>query len=208
MTNYKQVLDKTSDKIKKIIESHEVYEIETENFGWENYRYVSKKCRLIHLEKYSDKNLSVLHLTSFPKEWSEDPIFGFDIIVTDKKPLASFCDWSPILNDKSYISTYIFQKNYDLPEWTKEIFSQNAIAIIPQEDELDIVCSIAIDSFGIYLSELTDSKSDKLSEIKNKQNFYCSQQHKNQSTMNVLKSKLGEDRAKYFMETILFPKIS
>lgn len=208
MTNYKQVLDKTSDKIKKIIESHEVYEIETENFGWQNYRYVSKKCRLIHLEKYSNKNLSVLHLTSFPKEWSEDPIFGFDIIVTDKKPLASFCDWSPVLNDKSYISTYIFQKNYDLPEWTKEIFSQNAIAIVPQEDELDIVCGIAIDSFGIYLSELTDSKSDKLSEIKNKQNFYCSQQHKNQSTMNVLKSKLGEDRAKYFMETILFPKIS
>jgi len=207
MTNYKKVLDKTSNDIKKIIESHEVHEIETENFGWENHRYVSKKCRLIHLEKYSDKNLTVLHLTGFPKEWSEDPIFGFDIIVTEKKPLASFCYWSPVLNDKTYISTYKFEINYDLPDWTKEIFSQNAIAIVPQEDELEIVCGIAIDSFRLFLSELTDEKSDRLHEIKDKQNLYCSQQHKNQSTMNVLKSKLGEDRAKFFMESILFPKI-
>ena len=40
-----------------------------------------------------------------------------------------------------------------------------------------------------------------------KQNYYCNQQQKNERTFNVLKSKLGKDGAKEFMETILFPKI-
>jgi hypothetical protein len=40
-----------------------------------------------------------------------------------------------------------------------------------------------------------------------KQNYYCDQQQKNERTYNVLKAKLGEDRAKHFMQTILFPKL-
>jgi hypothetical protein len=39
------------------------------------------------------------------------------------------------------------------------------------------------------------------------QNHYCDQQQKNERTFNVLKAKLGEDRAKHFMSIILFPKI-
>jgi hypothetical protein len=39
------------------------------------------------------------------------------------------------------------------------------------------------------------------------QNYYCEQQSKNERTYNVLKAKLGEERAKYFMDTVLFPKI-
>jgi hypothetical protein len=39
------------------------------------------------------------------------------------------------------------------------------------------------------------------------QNRYCDNQQKNERTYNVLKAKLGVDRAKDFMENILFPKI-
>jgi hypothetical protein len=39
------------------------------------------------------------------------------------------------------------------------------------------------------------------------QNRYCDNQQKNQRTLNVLKAKLGEERAKYFMTEILFPNI-
>jgi hypothetical protein len=39
------------------------------------------------------------------------------------------------------------------------------------------------------------------------QNRYCENQQKNERTYNVLKAKLGAEKAKYFMENILFPKI-
>ena len=39
------------------------------------------------------------------------------------------------------------------------------------------------------------------------QNRYCEHQQMNARTFNVLKAKLGSDRAKYFMDNILFPKI-
>jgi hypothetical protein len=39
------------------------------------------------------------------------------------------------------------------------------------------------------------------------QNRYCENQQKNQRTYNVLKAKLGEERAKYFITNILFPKL-
>jgi hypothetical protein len=39
------------------------------------------------------------------------------------------------------------------------------------------------------------------------QNNYCDIQSKNPRTYNVLKAKIGEERAKYFMEQILFPQI-
>ena len=39
------------------------------------------------------------------------------------------------------------------------------------------------------------------------QNRYCENQQKNERTYNVLKAKLGEERAKHFMQNILFPKI-
>jgi hypothetical protein len=43
--------------------------------------------------------------------------------------------------------------------------------------------------------------------VKEKQNYYCDQQQRNERTYNVLKAKLGEERAKKFMSEILFPKI-
>ena len=39
------------------------------------------------------------------------------------------------------------------------------------------------------------------------QNKYCEVQASNPRTFNVLKAKIGEARAKYFMEEILFPQI-
>jgi len=207
MRSYKKILDYTVNYFKDLIIEHKGIEIETENFGWDNFRYVSNKFRLLHLEVYNDKKLNVIHLTCFPKQWSEDPIFGFDIIISEKKPLAAFCDWSPILNNKTYIPTYLFEKKYHLPEWANNIFSNNAIAIIPQEDELEILCYMVIDSFKNYLNDLSEMKSNQTEQIKQKQNYYCEQQCNNKSTFNVLKSKIGEDKALYFMENILFPKI-
>jgi phycocyanobilin:ferredoxin oxidoreductase len=207
MMNFRENLENTSEVFKRLIYEHGGVEIETEQFGWYNNRYVSDKFRMSHIERYTDDKLNVLHLTCFPQKWSEDPIFGFDIITTETRPLAAFCDWSPVLNDKTYESTYSFKKKYDLPEWATNIFSKKAIAIVPDVDEFYTICKLSIESFKSYLESLSNHKSDKINEIITYQNFYCDQQQQNKSTYNVLKAKLGEERAKHFMEKILFPKI-
>jgi phycocyanobilin:ferredoxin oxidoreductase len=207
MVNYKEKIETTAELFRKLIIEHGGREIETENFGWDNNRYVSDKFRIAHIEKYYDGKINVLHVTCFPRPWSEDPIFGFDIIVSETRPLAAFCDWSPVLNNKSYKSEHQVEVDYHIPDWAKNIFSLDAIACIPQGDELYKICDISINSFKTYLESLSYNKSDRFFDIREKQNYYCDQQLQNQRTFNVLKSKLGEERARYFMNTILFPKI-
>jgi phycocyanobilin:ferredoxin oxidoreductase len=209
--SYKITLDSIADKVKKLIlEIGEGKEIETEDFGWINHRYVSKHFRIAHIERYSDKNLEVLHITTFPNETSQNPIFGFDVITIDKKPLAAFLDYSPTVSNIEYECAHSFDSLYKLPEWANNIFSKSAIAIVPSDQDLEKLSEIVTDAYQKYIDLCVKEKisldSDKL-EIKNRQNYYCEEQQKNERTYNVLKAKLGEDRAKIFMSEILFPKI-
>ena len=208
--NYKETLDKLSNDIQWLIyQLADGVKIETEDFGWDNRRYASNRFRMAHIERYSDSNLEVLHFTCFPNPTFQHPIFGFDIITTDKKPLAAFMDWSPVDNKVSIESRYTFEKPYPIPEWAKLIFSPNALAIIPNDYEMVSLSNNVIESFEIYLDVLNNSKEkpNRTDYIVAAQNRYCDNQQKNERTYNVLKSKLGKDRAKYFMENILFPKI-
>ena len=208
--SYKKTLDNIANRIQDLITiTTNGVEIPTEDFGWKNKRFVGSKFRIAHIERYSDKNLEVLHFTCFPDSSYQHPIFGFDIITTDKKPLAAFLDWSPIDNTLSYICVEEFQKPYPLPEWAKIIFSTTPVAIIPDDAEMEKLSEIVIESFEDYLNILNNSKpsTKRLEYIIAAQNRYCEQQQKNERTFNVLKAKLGEERAKLFMSEILFPKI-
>ena len=66
-----------------------------------------------------------------------------------------------------------------------------------------------VQNFEIYLDILNNSKEalDRVDYIVAAQNRYCENQQKNERTYNVLKAKLGEERAKYFITNILFPKL-
>jgi phycocyanobilin:ferredoxin oxidoreductase len=207
--NYKQTLDNIAERIEYIICNYEADLIPTEDYGWVNRRYSNDKFRLAHIERYSDKNLEVLHVTCFPNEKYQHPIFGFDIICTDKKPLAAFMDWSPSDNALDYRCTYDFEQKYPLPDWAKIIFSPTPLAIIPTDNELDKLSEIVINCFEMYMKILDGAKESKYRSqyIVASQNRYCENQQKNERTFNVLKAKLGEERARYFMENILFPKI-
>jgi phycocyanobilin:ferredoxin oxidoreductase len=207
--NYKKTLDNIAGELELILQMSSVSEIPTEDFGWSNKRYFGDKFRMAHIERYSDNNLEVLHFTCFPNQTYQHPIFGFDIITTDKKPLAAFMDWSPVDNTTNIESRYTFEKQYPLPDWAKIIFSSTPLAIIPSDYEMDSLSNNVIESFQIYLDVLNNSKEalDRVDYIISAQNRYCENQQKNERTYNVLKAKLGEEKAKYFMETILFPKI-
>jgi phycocyanobilin:ferredoxin oxidoreductase len=208
--SYNQILNNIADSIESVIIDSDATLIPTEDFGWVNKRYQSNEFRLAHIERYSDKNLEVLHITCFPNESYQHPIFGFDVICTEKKPLAAFMDWSPVDNTLSSYIGYEFEKNYPLPEWAKIIFSQNALAVIPNDNELNKISEIVTNNFKQYIQILKGSKQSehRIGYISAAQNRYCENQQKNERTYNVLKAKLGEHTAKYFMENILFPKIN
>jgi phycocyanobilin:ferredoxin oxidoreductase len=207
--NYKNILNYIADKIEYINIQHNGKEIPTEDYGWSNKRFVGDKFRLAHIERYSDKNLEVLHITCFPNEKYQHPIFGFDIICTEKKPLAAFMDWSPSDNALDYRCTYDFEQKYPLPDWAKIIFSPTPLAIIPTDNELNKLSEIVINCFEMYNTILDGSKQSehRTDYIIAAQNRYCENQQKNERTFNVLKAKLGVEDAQYFMKNILFPKI-
>ena len=207
--SYKSILNKIANELQTILEHSGGIEIPTEDFGWVNKRYVGDNYRMAHIERYSDKNLEVLHFTCFPNPTFQHPIFGFDIITTDKKPLAAFMDWSPVDNNTHIKSGYKYEKEYPLPEWAKVIFSSTPLAIVPNDNEMNTIAMDVTSNFEIYLKILNDSKEalDRVDYIVAAQNRYCDNQQKNQRTYNVLKAKLGEERAKYFITNILFPKI-
>jgi phycocyanobilin:ferredoxin oxidoreductase len=205
--NYKTILDLTANSLEDIIlQNADGVEIETEEFGWENTRYISNLFRIAHIERYSDRALEVLHFTCFPHVNCGDPIFGFDIICTEKKPLAAFLDLSPVTYHPEPFIDHKFKTKYMLPEWADNIFSDHAVAIIPSADELTTICNLAVNAFEDYIDMIGLFSDPKL--VVEGQNYYCDQQLRNERTYNVLKAKLGEERAKYFMGTILFPKIS
>ena len=95
--------------------------------------------------------------------------------------------------------------NGNFESWANNIFSEHAVAIRPGVEEMVHLCNEATDLFESYIESVGLFADPKL--VVEAQNYYCEQQSKNERTYNVLKAKLGEERAKYFMDTVLFPKI-
>ena len=202
-----------SEKFKQLILSQpQVALLETEEFGWENYRYESKNFRLAHVERYFHDNLLVLHITCFPHSNNTCPVFGFDVVCSEKSQQISgaFLDLSPIGFEQDFHTT-TWNSDRKLPVWAT-IFSKQFIAVRPSEDEHDKLFELAFEIFETYLHQLdsglniTDSQ-EQLEQIFIKQNEYCEYQSKNERTFSALKAKIGEDRARHFMTNILFPQL-
>ena len=183
--------------------------LHTDDYGWENHRYESKHFRLAHVERYADGKIEVLHFTTFPHKWSPEPIFGFDVITTEKVITGAYMDLSPIMD------TYPFDEGMDIggrkpiPEWAT-VFSDRFIMIKPESDEEFVrFCDWVVDKYDWYLNSLLwrEKKTDEINSVIEKQNTYCQVQASNPRTYSALKALIGEKEAKYFMENILFPKI-
>lgn len=241
MMNYRQFLDFIAKeflaKIEKLDSSntHSIEPIETEDFQkyadskceWKNYRYVSSVFRMAHVERYSDDKIHVLHFTTFPRERDPSPIFGFDVIATDKKVLGCYFDLSPVLktwgDGRNYSRKWFdrltketfepfdkyFTERKPVPDWAEGIFSEKACFFEPQND-LDFAsfCYFSLNAYSNYMYQCLgyDMRINN-NKIVSIQNRYCEVQAKNPRTFGVLKSKIGEEKARYFMEKILFPKI-
>lgn len=209
----KQELIDLSDKVLEFIkDSPGVSVLPTEDFGWENYRFYSSNFRLAHVERYFEDGLLVLHITCFPHANDGSPIYGFDVVGSEKtgKITGAFVDWSPVLYDHAWHDTE-WSTNRILPEWAT-IFSERFVAIRPEPEEHSKLFNFAFESFQKhlhYLEDVSDSRfktKSVLDQIRDKQNTYCEHQSNNPRTFAALSHKVGEERARYFMKKILFPK--
>ena len=206
-----------SEKFKSLIESQEDIELmETDDYGWENYRYESPLFRLAHVERYSHMGLEVVHITCFPRENSKAPVFGFDVVGYQdaergmSKISGVFIDWSPVMYEEKWHDSK-WNKDRKLPVWAT-VFSKDFIAVRPTEDEYEKVFEVGFEAFEKYIQKL-NTKEDltedigEIEQIIEKQNTYCEHQASNKRTFGALTANIGEEKAKYFMEEVLFPKI-
>lgn len=206
--NYKTLLNISANTFEKYIGTipSNTTPIDTEDFGWYNARFESELFRLAHVERYSDDKIEVLHVTTFPHRWSPEPIFGFDVICTDNKVVGAYMDMSPGLITYPFDDGMTFEERKPLPEWA-QVFSDRFILLKPKSDEeFTKFVEWTFSKYEWYLRQLERKVMGNIDEIVAVQNRYCEVQASNPRTYSVLKTKIGEERAKYFMQNILFPK--
>jgi len=205
----KLMLDNIAQHLLELVQTApDLQPIETENYGWINHRFSSRLFRMAHVERYSDGKIEVLHFTTFPHKWSPEPIFGFDVITTGKMITGAYMDLSPGLNQYPEVMQNDFKERKPIPQWAT-VFSDDFIMLKPEsEAEFLRFVEWVYEKYDWYLNSLLwlERKGDE-SLITEKQNIYCQIQATNPRTFSALKALIGEEKAKYFMQNILFPKI-
>lgn len=196
-------------RLLRVIENHHGSTlISTPNYGWENHRFRSEKFRLAHVEIFNQDRFCVVHCCVFPHVNDPSPIYGFDVIAGENKITGVFMDLSPtVLETKPFLEINTTGlKNREPPEWGN-IFSPHWLACRPTPSEMQVIGNEAVRLLVHYLSTLNIDLGNR-EDIVSRQNRYCIQQRQNDHTRKALVNLLGEDRAKEFIENILFPTIS
>ena len=201
----------TDDELKYTAESGNGY-------LWENYIFTSRNYRRAHVEivdAREAKKIWVMHMTIFPELDDPSPIFGFDVVCGANKITGAFHDFSKNGNCPVYAwfidrsSKLEWNKPRVLPDWATQIFSPGMIAVgnISEEEELDKLADLAIESLDVYLYNV--GCVEKTGELyKEQYNNYCKFQKMNPHTPAMM-INLGIDETvfKNFMDEILFPEI-
>lgn len=206
MTDYIELLDKTARQLNNIIKAEaDVVPIATPEYGWENHRYSSPKFRMAHVEIFNQDRFMVVHTCVFPHIDDPAPVFGFDVIASNNKVTGVFLDLSPTVKDPGKFHECRFKTQRDRPEWG-DIFSENWIACRPDKTEMMTIIAEAQRLIKYHFT-LLKQEHGNVEAIRNGQNRYCKQQQQNEHTLRALKNLIGPERAKEFMETILFPTV-
>jgi len=217
------------DKIIKIFDEQaiEIHEDGLDYFnrpdgGWINRVWSNDSIRRAHIDivdARESKRLWMMHVCIFPQLHNPAPIYGFDIIAGENKITGAFHDFSPSVDTdhdmiKDYyksVEHFVPNKQRELPEWAKNIFTKKMLAAgnVRAENEVTEIIRIAIDNMYTYFEQvgLYDKKGDPMS-IAKCQDYYCHNQQQNPHTANVMKSLgLPEKDVDRFCTDMLFPKL-
>ena len=193
-----------------------------EEYGWVNRTWKNNNIRRAHVDVVDvrhTKKLWMMHVCLFPNLTNGGPIYGFDIIAGEKKVTGAFHDFSPLLKKEHPLTRWFLEetkwfkpnKERELPDWAKAIFSGGMIAAgnVTEEKELNQICTLAVSNLNAYIDKIGDFNNDsKQEDVIKAQNYYCEHQQKNPHTPRVMQSLgLPEDDIKLFCSDNLFPII-
>lgn len=189
--------------------------------GWTDTFWKSNfvsKCHLKTIQPKDAKGLWLMHINIFPKEGIELPILGFDIVAGPKKITGSFMDYSPLHGFdhkynhymKSKVKDLTWNKPRELPDWAKEIFSENMIAVgnINTEEELEQFIDVTTDLLDYYLVNLTNNAFLANRDTKPILNKYCINQKMNPHLhRSILAMGISEEDKDRYVNDVLFEEI-
>ena len=105
-----------------------------------------------------------MHVCIFPQLHNPAPIYGFDIIAGENKITGAFHDFSPSVDTdhdmiKDYyksVEHFVPNKQRELPEWAKNIFTKKMLAAgnVRAENEVTEIIRIAIDNMYTYFEQV------------------------------------------------------
>jgi hypothetical protein len=204
-----EVVNQIADTFEHTIlaHAHNLQVIPTEDYGWENMRWFSKQFRLAHMERFRQPKFSVLHMVIWPHVTDPAPIFGFDVIASDKLVTGLFWDLSPTVMPSEPFCDLQLSNQRERPEWG-DIFSPHWVACKPDAQELVQIGQAATQVLADYLKKLGAHSTPRLHDVIKAQNHYSLQQRKNEHTTKVILRLLGDSRGEEFIHQVLFPVIS
>jgi hypothetical protein len=203
---------------------HIKYKSEIENnedITWYNDFFINPSVRYGHLEYFRSNNgkIEVLHSTFFPSYFKNLPIYGFDVIALNNIVTGIFCDFTNCLDENPFLTKSLKEiknkyKDYErkLPEWAN-FFSKDFICIAPKDLNKEELIKDFIHLFELYVMQAewcnTNcfyhlSRNNVLKSIET-QNQYSINQRKNDKTFKALSAYIGSDKAREFIDTVLFP---
>tara|TARA_B100000287_G_scaffold384379_1_gene390825 strand:- start:3455 stop:4144 length:690 start_codon:yes stop_codon:yes gene_type:complete len=198
-------------------------EVKKEGLIIKNTMYKSPVLRKMHLELAEINDMKILHCVLFPDPHYKLPIFGCDIVATEKTVTAAIVDVSPVhgVPDEFYTkirelsNEYHFKGRRPLPLWGDEIFSPYC-KFTRLSEEIDIAnfYCIILHYLGAFREAVLDAKKDTfwvdVMKRLDDQIWYCKQQKKNDKTRGILEKWFDKEFADMYMNEVLFdePKIT
>ena len=192
-------------------------EVKREDLVIRNTMYKTPKLRKIHLELAELKGLKILHCVFFPDPNYNLPIFGCDIVATDKAITAAIVDVSPVhgVDDRFYSqireisNNFTFSERRPLPLWADEIFSPYCKFMrISKSIEIANFYCIVMNYLNVFSNDIHHTLKDDLwfNTMKryDDQIYYCNQQKKNDKTRGILEKLFDKEWADEYINTVLF----
>lgn len=193
--------------------------LEGEKLIIENRCHQTPQFRKLHLElaQVGDR-LDILHCVMFPRPNYPLPIFGVDLVGSQKGISAAIVDLSPVTDDRtlpkaySYIldnlPAFEFSQPRELPPWGN-IFSKFCLFVRPVNAEEERLFLDRVREFltlHCTMATVTNfvASSFERAELLMGQRYYCTQQQQNDKTRRVLEKSLGRAWTDRYMSTMLF----
>lgn len=195
MTKFSDQLEPLAREFEKRFRQYK--ETAIKDYPWDNKIWHSDKFAWAHLERYYTDKVSVLHFVIMPNRYSYSPIFGFDIIEISNVLTGMFLDLTPVPTGVTLPNVGVPRER---PEWA-DFFSEQFVCVKPNSIQDAYEAIILLDVYMTLLPGTCDSDQGQV------QQTYIDGQRRNPQTFKMLRSHIGEEKAREFIDNILFPNI-